>query len=179
MTKPLVTASINNNPVQAIIDTGASVMLMSLNVVNKMQPRPQLQSRTIYAYGSTTPIEVIGSFTACIGYKSSSVTTPVFVTTRSADTLLNFATASALGLVNIAYNLESGPPTATPDFFATFADCFQGKKVHRTPSTTTIGDIMITSSLHEQMPPEPPEQFIRHNPPRNRQPPAYLQDYVP
>ncbi len=39
------------------------------------------------------------------------------------------------------------------------------------------GDIVVTPS--QLMPPEPPEQFIRHNPPRDRQPPAYLQDYVP
>ena len=60
---------------------------------------------------------------------------------------LNFSTATTLGFVNNAYNLQSGAPTATPDFFTAFADPFQGIgklasfqcKLHVDPSVSPKG----------------------------------------
>ena len=106
--KPTVQITVNGTPVYVLIDTGASVMMMSQDTYQSIQPRPHLVTAPvpIYAYGSTVPLDVIGTFTASVSYKSAAVDTKMFVATHSGDTLLDFATASSLDLIHIAYNLQ-------------------------------------------------------------------------
>ena len=83
-------------------------MMMSQSTYQSLHQRPHLVAppAPVYAYGSTVPLDVIGTFNASVSYKSKSVNTTVFVTTHSGDTLLDFCTASSLGLIHIAYNLQ-------------------------------------------------------------------------
>ena len=144
--KPTVEVHINGTPVQCVIDTGASVMVMGLQTFNDLTPRPALNSNTvpIYAYGSKSPLEIVGSFQATVSYKHSTVNTVVFVTMHSADTLLNFDTASSLGLVTIAYNVHS-EEDSSPDFLSDYADRFEG--------IGKISSFVCTLHVDETVPP--------------------------
>ncbi|XP_071510902.1 uncharacterized protein [Diadema antillarum] len=118
--KPTVTVHVNDTPISAVIDTGASVMMMSQRTFAQLRPQPPLVAHSIpvYGYVNSTPLHVKGTFTATISYKSSSAATEVYVTSHNGDTLLDFATATALGLVELAYATSSASPKSVyPDRF--------------------------------------------------------------
>ncbi|XP_014664198.1 PREDICTED: uncharacterized protein K02A2.6-like [Priapulus caudatus] len=119
MPKPTVTVNVDGTPINAVIDTGASVMMMSLRSFARLQPQPRLvpPSVPVYGYGNSTPLDVRGTFTAKVSYRSSSADTEIYVTSHDGDTLLNFATATALGLVELAYATSASPESVYPDRF--------------------------------------------------------------
>ena len=119
--KPMVMISVDDNePISALIDTGSSVMMMSNATFGRLRSKPHLvaPSVPVYAYGSSIPLDVIGTFYATVRYKSKSTKAKVFVTSHtSGDTLLNLTTATELGLVALTYNLH---------IEQTYADLFTG-----------------------------------------------------
>ena len=88
--KPTVTVTFNSTPFTAVIDTGATVTVMSRQSFARLQPQPSLtsQSNPVFAYGSSTPLLIDGTFQAVLGYKSKSITSAVYVTAQEGETLL-------------------------------------------------------------------------------------------
>ncbi|XP_030850192.1 uncharacterized protein K02A2.6-like [Strongylocentrotus purpuratus] len=118
--KPMVMVSVDDNePLSALIDTGSSVMMMSNETFSRLRSKPHLVTPSIpvYAYGSSTPLDVIGTFHATVRYKSKSTKAKVFVTSHNGDTLLDITTATDLDLIALTYNLQ-------PE--QTYADRFSG-----------------------------------------------------
>ena len=117
--KPTVTVHVNGTPISAVIDTGASVMMMSQRTFAQPRPQPRLVAHSVpvYGYGNSTPLDVNGTFTATVSYKSSSANAEIYVTSHDGDTLLNFATATTLGLVELAYATSATPKSVYPDRF--------------------------------------------------------------
>ena len=107
------------SPLSALIDTGSSVMMMSNETFSRLRSKPHLVTPSIpvYAYGSSTPLDVIGTFHATVRYKSKSTKAKVFVTSHNGDTLLDITTATDLDLIALTYNLQ-------PE--QTYADRFSG-----------------------------------------------------
>lgn len=105
---PFVQIEVNGISISALIDSGSSVTIVSQNTYRSITPRPHLDAPSVpvYAYGSTVPLDVVGTFTASVSYKSKTVETKIFVVTHSGDTLLGCSTATALGLLHITYNLQ-------------------------------------------------------------------------
>lgn len=66
---PLVSASILDTEIKFLVDTGASVNIVSSDIHERMQCKPEL-SPIIYAYGAQVPLAVKGNFCADIKYKS-------------------------------------------------------------------------------------------------------------
>ena len=114
---PLVTITVDQTTqLPAIIDTGASVNVMCLAVYDKLSSHPPLckdAAAKVFAYGSTTPLEIVGTFNTTIAYKTSHVNSTFFVTKPTGDTLLSFQTASALDIIHAAYNLQISLWTST------------------------------------------------------------------
>ena len=129
--QPVVTVTINRMPVHAIIDTGASINIMCNDVYTALPSRPALQTHEhskVFAYGSTTPLEIIGTFNASISYKSTRITFTFFVTKPPGDTLISFASASKLGIVKVVYTVNDNPssPSHVPSLVEEYSDRFEG-----------------------------------------------------
>ena len=98
-----IAAKIGNVPVELIADSGASVNLLDnatfrrLNKRNAIQPKsPSLR---LFAYGSTIPLSVQGSFTGEIRYGyDKAMDTFLVVTDETSASLMGRPTAMALGL---------------------------------------------------------------------------------
>ena len=91
-----------------MIDTGASINVMDENAFSKLQShnkRNQVKLRKpktkIYAYGSTTPLPVLGTFTTVVESRRR-VTFAMFYVVQAANgSLLSCATAQELDLIRL------------------------------------------------------------------------------
>ncbi|XP_038060081.1 uncharacterized protein K02A2.6-like [Patiria miniata] len=127
--QPVVTVRINKTPIKAIIDTGASVSVMSAVTYGTLQSVPKLQRHTntkIFAYGSTTPLEIVGTFEATVAYKSSDIKSTFYVTKQQGDTLISFTTASELGIIHVAYNIQPDDSPQIHQLLEHYSDRFIG-----------------------------------------------------
>ena len=122
---PVVTIEINNSPTSAIIDTGASVNIMSMDTLKSIRPNSMpLQSTNteIYAFGASKPIEVAGQTSLPVQHKLHGMQATFFITKQKGPTLLCFKTAQQLQIVSVAYNITSSMPSIADEFH----DRFQG-----------------------------------------------------
>ena len=80
---PVVTIEINNSPTSAIIDTGASVNIMSMDTLKSIRPNSMpLQSTNteIYAFGASKSIEVAGQTSLPVQHKFHGMQATFFIT---------------------------------------------------------------------------------------------------
>lgn len=125
--QPRVTVAINDNMVSTLIDTGASVNVMSATTFRSLNNKPKLQNveTKIYAYGSNTPIPVVGKTSMTVVYKATQIHSEFYITDGTGDTLLSFPTASSLNIVKVTYNVATGP-TSTDNIINQYQDRFEG-----------------------------------------------------
>ncbi len=126
ITSPLCKVYIADEPVQTIIDSGASVNIIDERTYNKIKKRKQIpvlttpQSR-IYTYGSNTELPLLGMTTAEIRFQSTILKATFYVTKGNNGNLLSCKTAENLGIlkitVNTAWNTPSTPEEQFPDLF--------------------------------------------------------------
>ena len=98
---------INGQPVQMLIDSGASCNVVNMQIYSSMQSQSDIVLepclKKVYPYGSATPLAVEGVFTANIkavdGSKSMAAT--VLVVKNAQTCVLGRKTATALGLLHI------------------------------------------------------------------------------
>ena len=98
---PTVTVLINGVNTKAIIDTGATLRTVYQNQL-ALEPAKQ----HIYAFGSASPISLIGQFNLPVCYKAERCRAKFFVTQHTGPTLLCRRSASELQLISIAYNIS-------------------------------------------------------------------------
>ncbi|XP_070579211.1 uncharacterized protein [Ptychodera flava] len=126
--RPRVIKHIGETEVASLIDTGSTVNIMSMDTYNTLNNKPKLQrdnSSNVYAYCSSKPLNINGSFQAKIKYKLHDTEAKFLVTDKPADTLLDYDTASKLGLVYIANQISPG--TSRCDrIVAEYEDRFRG-----------------------------------------------------
>ncbi|XP_070550159.1 uncharacterized protein [Ptychodera flava] len=109
--RPRVMIHIGETEVASLIDTGSTVNIMSMDTYNTLNNKPKLQrdnSSNVYAYCSSKPLNINSSFQAQIKYKLHDTEAKFLVTDKPADTLLDYNTASKLGLVYIANQISPG-----------------------------------------------------------------------
>ncbi|XP_064483033.1 uncharacterized protein K02A2.6-like [Ornithodoros turicata] len=106
---PRVMLTVFNKELEFIIDTGATVNIISLDTYNSIPQRPQLVKPVpkVFAYGSKNELPLVGKFRAPFSYKTSVVEDTVLVTATPSESLLCFRLAEALGLISIAYNVAT------------------------------------------------------------------------
>ena len=108
VTLPQAKIKINNVNFPFMIDTGASINVMDENAFSKLQSHSkhnQVKLRKpktkIYAYGSTTPLPVLGTFTTVVESRRR-VTFAMFYVVQAANgSLLSCATAQELDLIRL------------------------------------------------------------------------------
>lgn len=104
---PRVKVSLNDHSIEFIVDTGATVNIISQEKYNAMPNKPTLSSPVpkVFAYGSKTELHLLGKFTAQMVYKGIKLQDTILVTLSKSP--LCFKSAEALGLVSIVYKVAS------------------------------------------------------------------------
>ena len=89
-----------------IIDSGASVNLIDEPTYNKFDIQPELKpaKSKVFTYGSTKPMEVLGTFESDIESKTRFTCATFYVTKCTHGSLLSYQTASELSLIQICVN---------------------------------------------------------------------------
>ena len=111
-----------------------------------MRPRPSLnpQSPLIYAYGSKSPLPVVGHFSAEVTFNNKSVVAKIFVMENGhppQTNLLSGQTAQKLGIIHFA--LASSPASEVLTNYPTLFDGKVGK----------ISDVKIKLHIDETVQP--------------------------
>ncbi|KAJ8038504.1 hypothetical protein HOLleu_15949 [Holothuria leucospilota] len=152
--RPNINIDVAGTNIPAVIDTGATVNVMSEDTYQTLQVTPVLQHETIniYAYGSKKPLTVIGKFNADTTYKDNTVNSEFYVAKGVSDTLVSFTTAEALSLVRICYNVSTG--TSLNKILDEYSDRFEGigKLADATCKLHVNSDVTPVSQPHRRVP---------------------------
>ena len=111
---PTVSVTINEIPIDMIIDTGASIDILDETAYKKINHDSQItlqpSTKRLFAYGSQSQLHVLGSFDATITVKHRQTTSTLQVLEGSHGSLLSYLTAVNLGILNIQlYHVKNTP----------------------------------------------------------------------
>jgi len=101
--QPQVTVKVNNDNLNFVIDSGASVNILDESSFSKLRPQPSLKraQSNIYTYGAKSPLSLKGSFHAAVESNDRVTEAQIFVAAGNSGNLLSYKTASELGLIKI------------------------------------------------------------------------------
>jgi len=107
--QPSALLKINGTRMRFLIDTGVSVNIIDESTYSKLTDRPALKKAhtKIYAYGSKAPLKVLGTFTGEVE-TTDKITDALFYVVEGQHhvSLLGFRTASLLGVIKVAQNVN-------------------------------------------------------------------------
>ena len=98
---PFVSLKMNGVVCKFLVDSGASVNIVSSNAVKVFGVDLQHCSTRVYSFNSSAPLPVIGKFSALIESKCTAVGAE-FLVVESETSLLEYTTATELGILQIA-----------------------------------------------------------------------------
>ena len=98
---PFVSLKMNGVVCKFLVDSGASVNIVSSNAVKVFGVDLQHCSTRVYSFNSSAPLPVIGKFSALIESKCTAVGAE-FLVVESETSLLESTTATELGILQIA-----------------------------------------------------------------------------
>ena len=98
-TLPQTTIKINHENISAIIDTGATIDIFDRPAYNKINMPLSPSDTTIYTYGNTTPINVLGCFSTEVKSKEHQCVATFHVVNSDSGCLLGHKTATDLQLI--------------------------------------------------------------------------------
>ena len=98
---PFVSLKVNDVVCNFLVDSGASVNIVSSNAVKVFGVDLQPCGTRVYAFNSSAPLPMIGKFSALTESKCSTVDAE-FLVVESGTSLLGYATATELGILQIA-----------------------------------------------------------------------------
>jgi hypothetical protein len=101
-----VTVSVGGIPLEMVIDSGASTNVIDKYLWEDLKKKhikctSRKTTKKLYAYGSTTPLRVIGIFTADVNVADRHVTTEFTVIEGKGEPLLGRKTATELGVLKL------------------------------------------------------------------------------
>ncbi|GFO17915.1 transposon ty3-i Gag-Pol polyprotein [Plakobranchus ocellatus] len=108
---PTTSVFINNQNISFIIDTGASVNVITEATYNNMKKKPQLKpsSTAIYGYNAVQKLPVLGCFTTTASHKKYA-TKAMFHVVQNHDftcsNLLSASTSETLGIISFAHSIK-------------------------------------------------------------------------
>ena len=127
---PIVKVKINDQPVKVLLDTGASTYILDKATYDKLSAvKPIALTKSpvkIFAYGSQSPLPVVGKFDATIESKRNISVATIYVFEGSAGSLLSYNTANDLGLIKLSVNATNGKPFASDTLKERFPKLFNG-----------------------------------------------------
>ncbi|KAJ1169126.1 hypothetical protein NDU88_001032 [Pleurodeles waltl] len=135
---------VGGKPVVALIDTGASINLMALQVMKTLLLKPTLRSITtkVFAFGSSIPLPLAGVFNADFMHEAQTVNTNIYFTKAWSGMLLSCRTAEHLGLVSFAFSVHQD---SIEGLIAEYSELFNGI-CHERHLTPTIDGIVAKVS---------------------------------
>lgn len=139
------------SPVTMTVDSGATVNILDSATYKGLRSPPALRKATtrVYPYGSNTPLDIPGCFSADFNFRGTVVHATVHVVRGTGGNLLSFTTAQELGVLSLAQNISH-----TGDVTTEFQDLFDG-----------VGKINTkTISLHIDNSIQPKQQPLRRVP---------------
>ena len=98
---PFSSLKVNGAVCKFLVDSGASVNIVSFSAVKVFGVDLQPCGTRVYAFNSSAPLPVIGKFSALIESKCSAVDAE-FLVVESETSLLGYTTATELGILQIA-----------------------------------------------------------------------------
>ena len=98
---PFVSLKVNGVICKFLVDSGASVNIVSHDVSKMLNRRLELCDTEVYAFNSSKPLPVLGKFKALVESKCHSVDSE-FLVVDGKTSLLGYTTATDLGILQIA-----------------------------------------------------------------------------
>ena len=119
---PFVPLKVNGVVCKFLVDSGASVNIVSSNAVKVFGVDLQHCGTRVYAFNSSDPLPVIGKFSALIKSRCSAVDAE-FLVVESETSLLGYTTATELGIRQIsnAVSVEKNAFQRYPSLFTGLA----------------------------------------------------------
>ncbi|XP_067943281.1 uncharacterized protein [Watersipora subatra] len=129
---PKCSALLDGRKITFLIDSGAVDNIIDKNTYNTMSGYVDLQppSKRLFAFGQSTPLDLLGQFSARITVKSVSTDATFFVFNGNACNLISAHTASKLSVINVNHNVcsltEHGSGNLETFVKAKYPECFNG-----------------------------------------------------
>ena len=119
---PVFDITVNGKALHFLADSGASVNLLSESDFHTLNPLPELKpsSNRITAYGSRSPLPVLGTFDADLTYENTTITAPICVVSGCERPILSWDACKALKIlttVNHVKTLQEELKTEFPCLF--------------------------------------------------------------
>ncbi|XP_046748852.1 uncharacterized protein K02A2.6-like [Diprion similis] len=127
-----ITLQVGGIPINFIIDSGSSCNIIDRGEWEILKKRgirckSYQTARTLYAYGSDSPLKLMGAFKAEIGTRNgSTIQTEIIVLDGKGEALLGKETAVQLGVLQIGTNINTIEEPDIPNFEEEFKKGFQG-----------------------------------------------------
>ena len=154
---PSVCARVHNTEIEFLVDTGANVNIISDIVFKDMSDKSGITLQKpvplIYAYGSSSPLNVKGYFHSNISYRNKVVATDFYVvespSSRQSRCLLGVTTAQNLNIVHFAFTSLS---SHIPEEYASLFDGKMGKIKDVKVKLHINQDVSPVSQRHRRIP---------------------------
>ena len=156
-TTPHVQISVNHTPIKMVIDTGTSVDIIYELAFNTLQKKASLalqcSTTSIFAYGVTKQLPVMGKFNATLDSLTGSTTSQIHIIEGNFGCLLSYKTASAMGLIKLKINMVKPEHPTHEQLLNEYAHIFDGIR--------TLKDFEVKLHIDESVPPvaQPPIEF--------------------
>ena len=104
---PTTTVMINNHAIKFVVDTGASVNVITNTAYKALSPRPKLSpsSTSVYSYNTKEKLPILGCFSSRVRYKERTIEAQFYVVEgldNSSSNLLSAVTSEALEIISFA-----------------------------------------------------------------------------
>ncbi|XP_047657080.1 uncharacterized protein LOC125138846 [Tachysurus fulvidraco] len=113
--QPMTKVCIAQQPLDILIDTGATVNLLDKNAHDKIKMSTKLQptNKKILPYGKQQPLPLLGKLTTNISAHGKTTEATVYVVEGDHGSLLSLKTATELGLIHIVLSTDIIQPTTS------------------------------------------------------------------
>ncbi|KAK0135266.1 hypothetical protein N1851_028900 [Merluccius polli] len=153
---PQTHVRLNDIKVGVLIDSGASVNIISETVFNTLEPKPTMRAARIkiFSYGSDNALPITGVFECSVQAKDRNTEATFYVLKGNGHTLLSYDTASKLGLIKIINSVDLATRSVADELIDSYPELFTGigklkdfqVKLHINP------DIQPTCQPHRRVP---------------------------
>ena len=138
----LVTIQSTEGDIRFTPDTGADVTLIDSATFSKLRPKPPLTKSGIklLAYGSTKPLEILGSYVATLQFNDKEIRERIYVSHNfnKGISLLSRSASQGLGLVTLHFGTQVGQASLlnpegaeTHPLLSSFPDICEGVGCHK------------------------------------------------
>ena len=97
---PVISLKVNGIDCDFLVDSGASVNIVNTDVQQKLKVKLQPYDSNVYAYNSSTPLQVLGKFSAVVASKHKSISAE-FIVVNDKTSLLGYTTATNLQVLKV------------------------------------------------------------------------------